>query len=112
MMNFATVPDGGAYWLFLLAAGLLTFLTRLSFIALFGRWSPPAGLIRALRYVPPAVLTAIIFPDVLLRNGQLDLSLSNPRWLAGLLAALVAWKTRNIALTIAIGMAALLILAR
>jgi branched-subunit amino acid transport protein len=93
-----------AIWLTITAAGVLTFLTRLSFIALLGRWQPPDVLRRALRYVPPAVLCAIIFPELFLRDGKLALALDNARLFAGLAAALVGWRTRNIFLTIAAGM--------
>ncbi|NJD90669.1 MAG: AzlD domain-containing protein, partial [Geobacter sp.] len=51
-------------WLVIIAAGLLTFLTRFAFIAISGRWYPPAGFRRALQFVPVAVLTAIIVPEL------------------------------------------------
>jgi len=97
-------------WLTMLIAGLLTFAIRFSFIALLGRLNVSERFTRALRFVPPAVLSAIIFPEVLMPEGSLDLSLGNFRLLAGLLAALVAWRTRSVVLSIAAGMAALLIL--
>ena len=90
--------------------GLLTFATRLSFIALLGRVETPDLLRRALRYVPPAVLSAIILPEMVVRQGALDVSIHNLRLLAGLAAAAVAIRTRNVLLTIAAGMAALWIL--
>ncbi len=93
-------------WITLAVAGLLTYLIRLSFIALLGKWTPPEWVSRALRFVPPAVLTAIIFPEVLIRDGQL--APANPRLLAGVVAALVAWRTKNVVLTIVVGMAALI----
>ncbi len=91
----------------LVVAGVLTFLTRLSFIALLGRFELPPLAARALRFVPPAVLSAIVLPELVLRGGELQLGWRNPRLLAGLVAALVAWRTRNVFLTIAVGMAAL-----
>jgi len=91
-------------WLTMLLAGLVTFLIRLSFIRIIGHRSIPPLLQRALRLVPPAVLTAIIFPEVFLSSGHLDLSFGNARLLAGLLATLVAWRTRNAVLTIVVGM--------
>ncbi|BDG09818.1 AzlD domain-containing protein [Anaeromyxobacter paludicola] len=98
-------------WLPTLAvAGLLTFLIRLSFIALLGRVETPPLLARALRLVPPAVLSAIILPELLLRRGAVDLSLGNVRLLAGLLATGVAIWTRNVLATIGAGMAALWLL--
>jgi branched-subunit amino acid transport protein len=95
-------------WLPALAlGGLLTFLTRLSFIALLGRVETPPALARALRFVPPAILSAIILPELVLRDGALWLSPSNERLAAGLFAALVAWYTRNVLATIGAGMAVL-----
>ncbi|MEW5958423.1 MAG: AzlD domain-containing protein, partial [Chloroflexota bacterium] len=41
---------------------LVTFAIRYSMFALAGRVEFPARLRRALHYVPPAVLTAIIVP--------------------------------------------------
>ncbi len=99
-----------AFWLSIVIIGIFTFITRLSFILLLGNKEIPPIVIRALRLVPPAVLSAIIFPELLSPGGQLDLSLGNARLLAGLLAALIAWRTRNILLTIGAGMAALLLL--
>lgn len=100
----------GEIWLTIILAGALTFLIRLSFIYLFGRWQPPAWLGRALRFVPPAVLSAIIFPEVLIRSGSFDLAPANLRLWAALLAGLVAWRTKSVLLTIAVGMGALYLL--
>lgn len=97
-------------WVILLAAGLLTYAMRLSFILLWGKIELPAWLQRSLRFVPPAVLTAIFFPELVLPGGKFDLSLGNARLIAGTLAALVAWRTRNIVLTILVGMGALLLI--
>jgi branched-subunit amino acid transport protein len=98
------------FWWVMAAGGLLTYLTRLSFIVLLGRMAIPAWLVRALRFVPPAVLSAIIFPELLLRQGNLELSFTNARLWAGLGAILVAVWRGNTYLTIGVGMAVLLLL--
>jgi len=97
-------------WLVMLFGGLITFGMRFSFIYLFGRFEIPEVMRRALHYVPPAVLAAIIFPEILMQQGRLAFSLENDRLLAGLVAVLVAWFTKNTLLTILAGMVALLIL--
>jgi branched-subunit amino acid transport protein len=97
-------------WLVMIAIGVITYATRLSFILIFGKMDMPGNLRRALRFVPAAVLSAIILPELLVREGAVDFSLDNERLLAGILAFLVAWRTKNAVLTILIGMAALLIL--
>jgi branched-subunit amino acid transport protein len=89
------------------AAGLLTFATRLSFIALLGRAEVPPIVTRALRLVPPAVLSAIIFPQLVVREGVPSVSPSNLLLVAGVVASCVAVWTRSVLATIVAGMAAL-----
>lgn len=97
-------------WLIMLSGGLLTFGIRFSLIYLFGRFQVPETMRRALHYVPPAVLSAIIFPELLFYGGSLNVSLGNTRLLAGIIAILTAWLSRNTLVTILTGMAALLVL--
>jgi branched-subunit amino acid transport protein len=99
-------------WLVMLLGGLVTFGMRFSLIYLLaeGRFDVPGWMRKALRYVPAAVLSALIFPELLLHEGTLSLSLENPRLLAGLVAILVAWFTKNTLITIITGLVALLLL--
>jgi len=97
-------------WLVMLLGGLITFGMRFSLIYLFGRFQVPETMRRALHYVPPAVLSAIVFPEIFLRDGHLFISLDNFRLLAGVVAALVAWFSKNTLLTIIAGMLALFLL--
>ena len=99
-----------ALWLTILGAGAVTFALRLSFIALLGRLQIPPTLGRALRFVPAAVLTAVVIPLLFYEDGALEISLGNERLLAGLAAALIAWRTRSVLLTLGGGMATLWIL--
>jgi branched-subunit amino acid transport protein len=96
-------------WLLILIAGLLTFGTRLSLILMLHKIKVPGWFMRSLRFVPMAVLSAIIFPQLTTRNSVLDISWHNPQLFAGAIAILIAWRTRNVLLTILAGMAALLI---
>ena len=97
-------------WLVMLLGGLITFMMRFSLIYLFGRFQIPEAIRRALHYVPPAVLSAIIFPELFLQQGELNLSADNTRLLAGLIAILVAWVSKNTLITILLGMIALFLL--
>ena len=97
-------------WLVMLLGGLITFGMRFSLIYLFGKFYIPETVKKALHYVPPAVLSAIIFPELLLNQGAINLSLHNDRLLAGLVAVLVAWFSKNTLITILVGMLALLLL--
>jgi branched-subunit amino acid transport protein len=99
-----------ALWLTIIAMGLITYALRLSLIGAFGQITLPPLLVRGLRFVPPAVLTAIIVPELVLPSGQLDLSLGNVRLMAGSLAAVVAWRSQNVILTVGVGMVTLWVL--
>lgn len=95
-------------WGAVIAIGIGTYLTRLSFIGAFGERRMPAWLERPLRYVAPAVLGAIVLPAVVMPDGVIDFApSSNPRFLAGVIAAAVAIRFRNITVVIIVGMAAL-----
>lgn len=75
----------------LMIAGMMavTFSIRYILLALSGRFTLPVEVEKALNYVPPAVLTAIIVPSVLLPGGSWDLSLSN-RYLPAAVVAVIA----------------------
>lgn len=90
--------------------GLLTFAMRFSFIYLLGRAALPETLRRMLRFVPAAVLSALVAPELLLHAGRVDLTPGNTRLIAGLLSVLVAWWTKNTLITILVGMALLVAL--
>ena len=94
-------------WLTILGAGVVTFALRLSFILLLGRVEIPPFLERALGFVPAAVLTAVVVPLLFYAEGSLELSLGNERLVAGVVAALICWRTRSVPLTLIGGMATL-----
>lgn len=95
-------------WAVVAVIGLATFAVRLSFIYLFGRVeSVPPAVERALRYVPPAVFAALVVPRVVTVEPTLAATLVDDRLLAAAVAAVVAWRTGDIALTTVAGMGAL-----
>lgn len=91
--------------------GVLTYLMRASFLAPNMRAALPHGLERAMRFIPPAVLMALVIPDLIGHSGTLDLSLGNARPLAGLVAFLLAWRTRRVAPPLIGGMLTLWLLS-
>lgn len=92
---------------FILILGMtaVTFGVRYPVLALVGRMELPERVLRALRYVPVAVLTAIIVPVMVApEGGILDLSLSNAYLAAGVISIGIAWYRKNLLLTIVLGM--------
>lgn len=103
---------------------LATFFTRYASIAVLGRETSGAQgaqdgeagaaapgqttfLYRWLRYVPAAVLAALIVPPVLAPQGHLEIG--PPVW--ALLGGAVAWRTRSVLWTILGGMAVFWVLS-
>jgi branched-subunit amino acid transport protein len=79
---------------------LVTFLTRYTMVALLGREIPPL-LSGWLRYVPIAVLSALVAPAAIAPQGRPTAGIA--LW-ASLAGAIVAWRTRNVVWTIIAGL--------
>ncbi|GAB6158259.1 AzlD domain-containing protein [Desulfotomaculum varum] len=94
----------------IIGMALVTYFTRFSALALFRFTGVPAWLNRWLKYVPVAILTALIVPSLLLPRGYLDISFNNHYLIAGLVAAFVAYKSRNIIATLGLGMFVMFVL--
>ena len=100
----------GYLWTIIIGGMIVTYLTRLSFTVILPSERFPDIFQRGLRFVPPAILAAIVLPELIRPDGVVDISLNNPYLIAGTIAAIVAWRTRNTWLTIILGMLALWIL--
>lgn len=85
---------------------MVTFGIRYPVLGLSGRIKLSPGLQEMLRYIPPAVLTAIVVPAVLLPDGEgLLLSYTNARLVGAIAAILISYYSKNLLLTIVLGMA-------
>ena len=83
-----------------LRASVLVFAERLGEV--------PPRVREVLRMIPPAALAALVAPAVMRPEGAFELV--SPESLAGLLALLVAWRTRSLLATIVVGLVAVVLL--
>lgn len=88
---------------------LVTFLVRYLILALVGKVKLPERVLTGLRFVPVAVLAAIIAPELLIRDGNSALTLANAYLVGGVIALIVAWRWGNLLLTIVAGMGSFVI---
>ena len=96
-------------WVTILLAGAGTFAMRASFIAAADRLvDVPPWAQRILRQIPPAALASIVLPALVRPEGDLDLT--HPRFVAGIIAALVAWWTNSVVATLVVGMSLVMLL--
>jgi branched-subunit amino acid transport protein len=93
-------------WLLILGMAGVTFGSRYLLFGLAGRIRMPAWAASSLQYVPPAVLTAITLPAVLLPQGKWYISPTNPYLIAALAAVGIGAFTKNLLATIAVGLVA------
>lgn len=91
-------------WVLILGGMAITYSIRALFILVIRPDRLPEQVKTALQFVPPAVLAALIFPEVFLEQGQLNIALSNSRLIAALAASIIAWRTKNTWMTILAGM--------
>ncbi len=93
-------------WLTILGMAIVTYATRvIPLLTLRGQPSPQ--LARVLSYVPPAIFAALIVPALFAPNGSI---VAGAALYAGLFGVLVAYFSRNMAITIFAGLAAFALL--
>lgn len=100
------MSDSARIWILIAAVSIGTFLIRYSFIGLVGDRALPPWAARMLRYVPVAVMPAIVAPLVAwpqATGGQIDPA----RLVAALAALALGIATRNVLAAIFGGMAVL-----
>jgi branched-subunit amino acid transport protein len=97
-------------WTVIVVVGALNYFSRLSFIAFFSRRAMPKPLARALKFVPAAMLTALIVPMVLPVPPTAIPLLLTPKIVAAIVASIVAFATRSTVATLGVGMGLLWLL--
>jgi branched-subunit amino acid transport protein len=103
------VTDTVRLWLTIVLAGIGTFVARISFLGVAHRIAdPPVGVQRVLRMIPAAALAALVVPAFVRPDHHLDLT--NPRLFAGIVATAVAFWTKNVLVTLAVGMGLVIVL--
>lgn len=95
----------GKYVLLFLGMALVTYLPRFLPLYVLSRVQIPRLFILWLSYVPVAVLAALVVPGLLLADGQVFLSWQNNYLLASLPTFITAIKTKNMFITVLVGMA-------
>lgn len=91
----------------LVAVGIVTYLYRYSMIGFFASRNLPGWLHALCRHIAPASFAALTASALFVPGGEVSIALDAPKPWAALVAALVAWRTRNVLATIGTGMAAL-----
>ena len=88
----------------IIIAGIITYFTRMSMIALVNRDVLGDRIKAVLAYVPSAVFPAIIFPGIFIDDAGVLIDIYNPKLFASVIAILVGYFSRNVIATIISGL--------
>ena len=91
-------------WMSITIAGLLTYFTRMTMIALVKRDLLGEKIKAVLSYVPSAVFTAIIFPAIFINDYGAYIEMNDPKIFGALVAIIVGYFSRNVIATIFSGL--------
>ncbi|NIV11333.1 MAG: AzlD domain-containing protein [Aliifodinibius sp.] len=93
----------------ILGMALITFGIRYVLLAFAEKIVFPKLLKDSLNFIAPAVLTAITIPALILPDGKINVSIHNPYLVAGVLALVAGIYSKNVLLTILVGLSAFFI---
>jgi branched-subunit amino acid transport protein len=91
-------------WLSIIVAGVITYFTRMTMIALFDRNMLGDKIKAVLEYVPSAVFPAIIFPAIFINDYGTFIEMNDPKIFGAIVAVIVGYFTKNIIATIISGL--------
>ena len=91
-------------WLSIIIAGILTYFTRMTMIALVSRDMLGDRIKAVLAYVPSAVFPAIIFPAIFINDYGSFIEMNDPKIFGALVAIVVGYFSKNVIATILSGL--------
>tara|TARA_B100000965_G_scaffold269309_1_gene227782 strand:- start:486 stop:794 length:309 start_codon:yes stop_codon:yes gene_type:complete len=91
-------------WLSIVIAGILTYFTRMTMIALVSRDMLGDRIKSVLAYVPSAVFPAIIFPAIFINDYGNFIEMNDPKIFGAVVAIIVGYFSRNVIATILSGL--------
>lgn len=87
----------------IVGAAAATYLTRFPLMLLSGKKEIPGWLVNYMKFIAPAVLTSLIVPAILIKEGRLELSLSNNYIIAAIITAVVSCFSKNMLISLVAG---------
>ena len=91
-------------WLSIIIAGILTYFTRMTMIALVSRDMLGDRIKAVLAYVPSAVFPAIIFPAIFINDYGTFIEMNDPNIFGAIVAIVVGYFSKNVIATILSGL--------
>jgi branched-subunit amino acid transport protein len=87
----------------IIGAGIATYFTRFPLMVLSGKREIPGWLVKFMSFIAPSVLTALIVPVIFIKQGSLDISLSNEYVIAAAITGIAAYLSKNMLVSVITG---------
>ncbi|QUH25852.1 AzlD domain-containing protein [Serpentinicella alkaliphila] len=94
----------------ILGAGFVTYCTRFPLILATSKGEINPGLKKFMSFIAPAVLTSLIIPAIFIREGNIDISLTNNYIIASVITVITAYFSKNMLLSVIVGICTVAIL--
>lgn len=89
--------------LVLIGMSLVTYIPRMLPVLGLSKVNLPNWALRFLDYIPVAVLSALLFPSIMVSGGELDITLSNPFLVASIPTMIAAYLSHNLFIPVIVG---------
>ncbi len=96
--------------LIILGMSIVTYIPRALPIIVLSKFKLPDWFLRWLKYIPIAILSALLFPQIMIFEDHVNISLDNKNLLAAIPSLLVAYKTKSLFITVLVGIISMLLL--
>lgn len=96
--------------LIILGMSIVTYFPRALPIIVLSKIQTPQWFMRWLRYIPIAVLSALLVPQILISEDMVNISINNKNLIAAIPCFIIAYKTKNLFITVLTGIITMLLL--
>ncbi len=96
--------------LIILGMSIVTYIPRALPIIVLSKFKLPDWFLRWLKYIPIAILSALLFPQIMIFEDHVNISLDNKNLLAAIPSLLAAYKTKSLFITVLVGIISMLLL--
>ena len=90
-------------WILIVGMAIVTYVPRMIPLLIFSKINLPPWLESWLKYIPVGIFSALVFPDIFIRNQMFSMTINNIELISSILVFAVAFKTRSLGLSVIVG---------
>ncbi len=90
-------------WILIVGMAIVTYVPRMIPLLIFSKINLPPWLESWLKYIPVGIFSALVFPDIFIRNQMFSMTINNIELISSILVFAIAFKTRSLGLSVIVG---------